>query len=236
MGAVAMALFNPCKPPLLGSYLLCSTSALGSLSNYWIPVIASLEFFVCMQSVLRGAHQVVFSLLALIAEFWGNCTQFLNQPRTENVRKTLLRYRELQISEKIINSTFRATVFLPLLCALPLIQIFAGVAFVTLFHTAGWLSLLIFWIAWQEAVFVGVISMSAGSVIYTRTYDWILGKRGKDGRRAYGSKVVKSYRPLRLEFGSNFIDRLTALVMQEFCVRNTASLLLLQGLGKYNNN
>lgn len=233
---VAMVIFNPCKPPLLGGYLLCPTSALGVLNIFWIPVIAGAEFILCMQVALLGSHQVLYSLLGMIALFWGNTSQFLKShglPRNENFRKeSLLAYRELQITEKILNSIFRTRVFLPLLVAVPLIQILSGVAFLTQYHTTGSLFLIVFVVTWFEATFTTMLSLSAGSVIYTKTSDWILDGRRQGGGRELGRKLLKSCRPLRLEFGSNFIDRLTPLVMQEFCVRNTASLLLLRGLGK----
>lgn len=232
-----MALFRPCKPPFLGSYLFCPTSMLGSLSIYWIPVVGGAEFYFFMYALVRGGQHAVYSLFLLIAIFWGNVQMFLKQ-RSHAMRKTkgaveiFLEYRQLQIFEKIINTTFRTRVFLPVLCALPLIQIFSGAAFLILFHSESGLTLSILINAWLDAAFAGIISLSAGSVIYTRTKDWILGLFGQDGRKSYGRRVVRSYRPLRLEFGSNYIDRLTPLVIQEFCVRNTASLLLMRGSGK----
>lgn len=193
-----------------------------------------------MQLGVQAAHRAFYSLLLLIVIFCGNVQLFLKQHRNpqrmrntaRKIREKSLAYRQLQVSEKIINSTFRTRVFLPLLCALSMIQILSGLAFLTLFHSEGPLLLAIFLIAWLDSGLAGVISLSANSVVYVRSQNWIMGRGGQDGRRSYGRKVVKSYRPLRLDFGSNFIDRLTPLVMQEFCIRNMATLLLMRGQGR----
>lgn len=227
-----------------GNISLLQTSSsriLPALSNFCpgtpIPVIAAVEFVLYMQAVSWGAHHVNYSLLLLVAIFWGNCQQFLKQQigNSKKIEEIVLQYRKIQISERIHNSIFRTRIFLPLMCALPLIQVLSGVAFLTLFHSESWFSLAVFLLAYLESWFADMLSVTAGSVIYTKTNEWILGCRGWDGKRSYGRKVLKSFRPLRLEFGNNYIDRLTPLVMQEFCIRNTASILLLSGAGNARN-
>lgn len=39
--------------------------------------------------------------------------------------------------------------------------------------------------------------------------------------------MLKSLGPLKIQFGNNFVEALTPLVVQEFCVQQTISLLLL---------
>lgn len=53
--------------------------------------------------------------------------------------------------------------------------------------------------------------------------DWLKGKaRGKMEKR-----FVKSLAPLKIKFGSNFVDELTALVIQDFCSVQIMNCLIL---------
>lgn len=180
--AVAMGLLSPCKPPLLTSMLICPTSIVAPMSCYWILVTCGIEFVICLQLSVRGIHQDLYSLLLLIALFWGNVQLFLKQYKNptrverdiEQIQETLLHYRKLQVSEKIINSLFRTRVFLPLVCILPLVQILSGTAFLTLFHSEGWLSIGVFLVAWLDSSFSVMISLSASSSVYVRSQNWMV--------------------------------------------------------------
>lgn len=55
--------------------------------------------------------------------------------------------------------------------------------------------------------------------------DWIKRVKSRGRKSTYLRKAHRSFRPLRLEIGNNFVGRLTPLVIQEFCIKQTASLL-----------
>lgn len=52
------------------------------------------------------------------------------------------------------------------------------------------------------------------------------------GRRSHIIKEVKACTVLKIKFGSNFIDKGTALVIQNFCLVQTMSLILIGGSSK----
>lgn len=70
-----------------------------------------------------------------------------------------------------------------------------------------------------------MVLLTAASGINVKTAGWIQKVKGRSNS-AYWTRVHRSLRVLRLEFGKNFEDKLT-MVIQEFCMRQTASLLLL---------
>jgi hypothetical protein len=50
----------------------------------------------------------------------------------------------------------------------------------------------------------------------------------KFNKNALLRKVVKSIPPLKVEFASNYIDKLTPLVLLNFCINQTVSLLIIK--------
>lgn len=55
---------------------------------------------------------------------------------------------------------------------------------------------------------------------------WICGYKGRSNS-ATRKRVCRSLPPLKVQFGNNFVEPLTPLVVQEFCIRQTTSLLLM---------
>ncbi len=71
---------------------------------------------------------------------------------------------------------------------------------------------------------IGVFS--AAAKIHNLSNEWIKGSK-QNCRNKIEKKLVASIMPLRLYFANNFVDTLTPCVIQDFCARQTASLLLL---------
>lgn len=63
-------------------------------------------------------------------------------------------------------------------------------------------------------------------MVYGKSCKYLMGMKGKVKGKAE-MKLLKSYAPLKVRFGGNFMDQLTPLVIQEFCSVQTANLLLL---------
>jgi hypothetical protein len=67
---------------------------------------------------------------------------------------------------------------------------------------------------------------SAAAKIYNLSDEWIKVSK-QNCRNKIEKKLHASIMPLRLYFANNFVDTLTPFVIQDFCARQTASLLLL---------
>lgn len=234
LGFTVMTVF--CKPPLLGAYLLCGKEWSNPIWKWFgTLLIAISEFVVAMQSCINIGHFGIFSLIPGLAILWGRCQEFMNS-KGGNLDFLVKGYRQLQVQEKIHNSSYRSRILPIVLLTCPVIQILSGFALIALFHQANLFQLSIFLTMFLDAAVCGIIVVTFASSVYIKAEVWInnvkyvkrrnvKSRRGKEAR--YSQRVLKSFRPLRLEFGNNFVGRLTPLVMQEFCISQTASLLLL---------
>lgn len=180
-----------------------------------------------MQTLVGGFHYGIFSQISGQVLFWGRCQDFMKSQNNE-INHLVKGYRELQIHEKIHNSSYRGRI-LPLgIFGVPLLQILCGYALVALWQEADLFQTAIFLVMYLNVAVFGVIIITSASFIYIKAEDWVRRvKSDADKNTRYWRKVHKSFRPLRLEFGNNYVDRLTPLMIQEFSISQTVSLLIL---------
>lgn len=227
-GFALIGVLNPCKPPLLGSWLMCGSSPTWK----WIgtPILASPELVMAMQSGVSGSYYAIFSQISGVVLFWGRCQKFMAS-RNASTDFLFVGYRQLQLQERMHNSSFRGRILPVCILCFPVIQILSGFALVELFHKAELFQISIFVVMYLESCLIGLIVLTSASSIHVKAEDWISRVKfaGGGAKNLFFRRVHKSFRPLRLEFGNNFVERLTPLIMQEYCFRQTASLLLLAG-------
>lgn len=222
-------MFLPCSPPLLGSFLLCGITRWSCPVMKWIAtlILAGMEFAMAMQCALVGIHYILFSQIAGLVLLLGKCELFIKL-NPNDIPILVSGYRKLQISERIHNSTFRVVILPVCIFGLPLIEILIGFAIIVLFYETNWFQLVIILVLYLGITVFGLIILTFASSICTKTEGWLKLLKHRVGRNGrYWKRVHKSFRPLRLEFGNNYVDRLTPIVMKEFCLRQTASMLLL---------
>lgn len=225
-----MTAFMHCKPPLLGSFLLCQKEWSSPIWK-WLELLllASIEFAMAMQCCISAGHYVLFSQIFGIVMLFGRC-QELATLKNAKVAYLVKGYRQLQIQEKIHNSSYRGRILPFSILCIPLMEILSGVALIAVFHKANLLLTSSFLVTYMDCIVVGMLMLTFASSVYVKTEVWLNHAQSKSGKGKtirYFRMVRQSFRPLRLEFGNNFVDRLTPLVMQEFCCRQTATLLLL---------
>jgi hypothetical protein len=134
-------------------------------------------------------------------------------------------YRKLQILEKMTNSFTRFRLLPVFAWMFPIMQILLLFVVIKLFHSETAKATVFTVMYFAVAIFtIGIFSV--GAKTHNLTNEWIKGSKqsckNKLERRTYNSIM-----PLRLYFANNFVDTLTPCVIQDFCVRSTASLLLL---------
>lgn len=226
--SAGITVFLPCKPPFLGTFLLCRRKWTSLISKWVITsFLAVLEFVMAMQLSISAGHYSIFSQISGLVLFWGRCQQFMKS-KNSKVDFLVKGYRQLQIQERLHNLSYKGRILPVSILAIPSIQIMTGFTLITLLHKVNILQTSIFLVMYLDVFLFGMIVLTFTSSIYVKTESWISKVKyrgGKDSR--YFLKAHKSFRPLRLEFGNNFVDRITPLVVQEFCIRQTTSLLLL---------
>lgn len=224
LGVALTTVLLPCQLCLLGSSLLCGIGDSSSISKC---LVAAMEFVMALQLIISASHYAVFYQISGIVLLWGKCEEFMAS-KGRNVDFLVKGYRHLQLLEKIHNFSFRGRILPATVWGIPSLQILSGFALIALFGNASFIQVSIFLTIYIDACMCGLVIFSAAACIHVITEDWVARVKPRGGKQVrYFRRIHKSFRPLRLEFGNNFVDRLTPLVMQEFCVRQTASFLLL---------
>lgn len=139
-----------------------------------------------------------------------------------------MEYRKVQIFERILNDCTRKSIFLKTALLMPSLQIFISFAVIMMYHsdqvdaivTVLFLSVYLFDLAFTLQIFSAAAKANASSS------KWIESCKGT-AKNKYERKFQKSLISLKLMFGNNFVEVLTPLVVQEFCVRQMMSFLVI---------
>lgn len=176
------------------------------------------------QMMLAGIPHGLFMLMGGTLILWDEFNRVfssnLDSPRF------LKKYRELQVLEKLNNSCLRFNTFSKMAFACPIVEIFSGFAIVKLHHSMDIFYLVALLVAKFVAALVNLVVFGAGS-IYSQSWKWLQTEQNLRKGNKFERRVIKSMMPLRIWFGSNYVDPLTPLVVQHFCISQTMNLLLL---------
>lgn len=222
--AVSFLVFlSPCQLPFLGSQLLTTCSGWSFCMVLIRLLLAIFEFLVISQIIQSAIPYGLFLLLSGIILLWDEVEKaFSNSSGNHVVNK----YRKLQVLEKLINACVRTRVFPVLTFACPSVQMLSGFAIIKLNSSMKLSHFFTLAVMYFAAALFGIIVLGGAGTIFTKSHrclvaqNWL--KTNKIQRRE-----LKSLQPLRIWFGSNFVDNLTSLVIQHFCMIQTMNLLLL---------
>ncbi|OXA55113.1 hypothetical protein Fcan01_11526 [Folsomia candida] len=217
-----LCLLWPCFPSLLSS-LLCSTECRG-WTGWWLLIQVALAIveFVGYQTVsVSAAHYGISTTGTGIASLWLYCKEL---EITEHAKK-FRSYRNLKILEKIVNACIRNRIFLAIALGGPLVQVLVGYTIIQIANSPN-----VTFLAGSSVIYVSIFAttmfyFSIAAQVNRMSKDWIKRQlrvlQKKEGRR------LQSLMSIRIEFGNNFVETLTPLVVQGFCINETVSLLLL---------
>ncbi|OXA38376.1 hypothetical protein Fcan01_26836 [Folsomia candida] len=196
------ALYDPTHAPYLGS--------LG-----WDFMIITNIF--CIMVV-----QIFFGMLIFIAAFLSALTRSI-KGRQLSIQEHFRLYRGLKILTSRLNFLFRGLI----LPAILLYAISCNVlgTYLTVSINSGIFEELrnaVFPLFAVETGLTILVLGRVGGLIHKRSKKCVL-LLGRDK-----SRMAKSCHPLKIKFGTNFIDSSTPLVIICFCAKNTARLLLLE--------
>ncbi|OXA48047.1 hypothetical protein Fcan01_17078 [Folsomia candida] len=225
MFMLLITILLPCKAPLLSSHLCHHTFYdLHHLIAYLLlPVI---EFVIMSWMIVGGAH---YCCLVLISSISFLHLEFQKFKKSQNIAK-IKGYRKLQMFEKLVNSTLKDKILPIFAYAIPLMQIFVG------FMAAKMMTMTplnprvaLFAYGYVGAILMSVLTLTSAGMVNTLSAGWIKSGNGKERSTKIGRKLHTSLAPLKIRFANNFVDKLTPLVMQEFCVSQSVTLLILTG-------
>lgn len=138
-------------------------------------------------------------------------------------------YRALQVLEKYMNAFLERRIVPVTMLTIPLNQIIGQYVSICLHDTIPMPFFLMFPLIAVDTGVCNVLVFTLASWVHSGSLD-VLRKlrRLTCGRRnSVFAKNLKSCSLLKIKFGSNFIDRGTALVIQDFCMNQTANLVMI---------
>lgn len=68
---------------------------------------------------------------------------------------------------------------------------------------------------------------SVAAQVMTRSEELLTSWRRNVGIETVKRKYLKSFKPMKVTFASNYVDKLTVLVTQDFCLNQIVSLLIM---------
>ncbi|OXA41604.1 hypothetical protein Fcan01_23852 [Folsomia candida] len=224
----ALTLLSPCFPPLITS-LLCRPIKSkfvwmnGTFSKIGFAIV---EFALCHMATTTANYYAIIFLVMATSRLWLDCKNL-----SDSVAATedqIIFYRRIQIYEKTLNSCIRDRIFLTLALLGPLFQVWVGYALIQVANSGNIVILALCGVMYGAMFFMILFVFSVTGIVNRVSWYWIATRR-MIGTKKVVRKTMKSLVPVRIQFGNNFVEPLTPLVVQEYCVRQTVSLLLLRG-------
>ncbi|OXA61399.1 Light-independent protochlorophyllide reductase subunit B [Folsomia candida] len=140
-------------------------------------------------------------------------------------------YRSMQILEKIFNDFVRERVLPAILFCTPAVQVVGMYVGINLQSEIAMPGFLVFPLIGVDAAVCNILVVTMASWIYKRSQKLILLLKKRAARipsqKALIKRQIRSCSEMRVKFGSNFIDRGTPLVIQNFCINQTMTLTLI---------
>jgi hypothetical protein len=168
--------------------------------------------------------KIVYILMSGILHLWEQSSKKLSSYE-EHV---LVSYRKLQVFEKLLNSCVKAYIF-PISSVIgPILQILTGFTLIHTHNTLGVSELLFFGVIFIDTgVVINILFFTGAKQSFSQSEEWLSKMKRIHGKDKKNRRILRSMMPLRVWFGSNWVDRTTPLVIQQFCWVHIANLLLL---------
>lgn len=146
-------------------------------------------------------------------------------------RRCIAFYRQIQILERILNKLLNFLIIPAVISFTPMAEIVTMYVSFTLYKEIPMPGFVLFPLLMVDVTVINVLTfMLAGWV--NSTSKQVLGEYARDpqpfGRRHELTRTIKSCSHLSIKFGSNFVDEGTSLVIQNFCLNQASSLILIR--------
>jgi hypothetical protein len=244
----ALVMF-PCNPPFSGSWLpACNADVSKDFGKTQIPqllviglgTVDTIVYWNALQDVLFHGIYMVIVPMSCFLEYLLIVRNEINGIRTFNSQGTrcnrnhdnLCIYNGIVLLNKLVISRCGKVLFPTTFCGPWVMQILC--LYVTIHSIEGLhknpFLFTIFFCFSIDLVIISVVMSTIGSRIHTTSVSTreVLVRNARKRKDKLAERRVKSLLPVHVRLGGNFIDRTTPIVIQDFCVLQTVSLLLLE--------
>lgn len=179
-----------------------------------------------------GALYALFVLFSQIAIIWLKARIVLKQRlRTGkgSVAGFYWTYKELLVWGNLMNSCISERRMGFLMLVTPLLQIVSFCGLILSKSLLPTVQMGLFALLAIEAPIFNVFLLTAAGYTNKSSRVWLQRqKESKEGKKMLWRKTVAAMQPVKVHFGSNYVDPLTPLAVENFCWSSTASLVLLR--------
>ncbi|OXA46129.1 hypothetical protein Fcan01_19254 [Folsomia candida] len=242
---IVMQLHSPCAVPFFGSMSPyceknvwtppCPSVRVGMFAvEYWIWLHIAYEgtffmfytFFVaivCMLDYLKYVERLIKDL--------GNGGDS-DENKDIPVAQVFRTYRCIQLLDKVQNSAMKGQVVPAVLGLIPQIQVFSLFVCIRLYASIQLPNFLLFPLILTDATVVNLVINTLAAGVHTNSS--LVLKNMTRGLQTFPvrsgfRKELRACQPTKVQFGQNFVDKGTPLVIENFCFNSTVSLLLFHG-------
>lgn len=161
-----------------------------------------------------------------------NCSQIQSVRNEDDADDCIQFYRAIQVLEKYFNACPHIKRIIPLTVFItPTLQIITQYVCISLRDAVPLPGFLVFPLIAADTIINNVLILTLGSGVHSGSQKalQLLNRRKQRGLKPDRiiRRKVKSCSLLKIRFGSNFIDRGTPLVIQDFCMGQTVNLILI---------
>ncbi|OXA40244.1 hypothetical protein Fcan01_24886 [Folsomia candida] len=223
-----MVFLFPCKLPFLGSAIFSKVTCEKSLLDacaWMICARIGLAVFEAKQQlhmILVGGQYAIFTLMMGCIHLWGVLGEVCDVIDVPFCTK----YREAHVLEQLLNSCTRTRIFPIFATTVPAFQIITAYACVKHYDVMEMTHLIAICLTMLDSTVFNLVLFIGSGKLYEKAGAYLTGRMIR-ARGKIETKFVKSLTPLKIRFGSNFVDELTALRVQHFCSIKIIDLLLL---------
>lgn len=133
----------------------------------------------------------------------------------------------LQVLEILMNDCGKFRIIPNVLAVTPIIQILALLTIIKFHARIPFPGVLIFPMAYLNVLVALTVLETVSGFLMVRSEDLISTWKIHVRRKSLQKKQLRCLQSLKVRFGNNFLDRLTALVSHNFCLDQTVSFLIM---------
>ncbi|OXA42129.1 hypothetical protein Fcan01_23152 [Folsomia candida] len=211
--------FAPCTPPFIFSTIPNCSVTVSKIN--WIVRLAVhiFETWMSLQMVFGCTVNIFYVLFSGVI-----CILFYFR----------IIEKSLQILEKSFNGYPMNRVVPVMVFGIPSIEIITLFVVINFYQDIALPGFLVFPLLWMNTTLCNIVAFTSASLVHTVSEKTLIAlknrmvtinlSRGRKG--SIINRELKACSVLKVKFGSNYIDRGTPLVIQNFCINQTMSLTL----------
>lgn len=193
--------------------------------------VALVEMLLFSVMLLSGFIYGIYGLFSQIAVLWLKSREVFNNYNKARVEDAdpLRRYKELLVWEKLMNACISGRMMAVVMAVIPVVQVLSSCGLILVHSNVSLVQNAFLLFIMIEAIVFVVFLLTAAGVGYKKSIQWLQRQRaGRKWRERVWRKTIASFPPIKIHFGSNFVDPLTPLVVEDFCWDATISLVMLR--------